>query len=63
MFSKIEELSKDLRMCQRPMESMRDPRAAKRLRSYIDSGPAKGLEGSRYGKTDNGELTAIMAES
>jgi hypothetical protein len=30
--------------------------------SYIGSGPAKGLEGSRYGKTDNGDLTAIMAE-
>lgn len=63
MFSKMEELSKDLRMYQRPMESMRDPRAAKRLCSYIDSGPAKGLEGSRYGTTDNGDLTAIMAES
>ena len=63
MSSKIEELSKDLRMYQRPMETMGDPRAAKRLCSYIDSGPAKELEGSRYGKTDNGDPTAIMAES
>ena len=62
MFSKIEELSKDLRMYQRPMESMRIPASPKVLCSYIDSGPANGLEGSRYGKTDNGDLTAIMAE-
>lgn len=63
----MEQLSPDLRMYQRPNENRQNCEKSHphefAVRSYIDSGPAKGLEGSRYGKLDTGDLTAIMAEA